>query len=234
MANGNPADYTAWTRILRRVPVRTEADSEFVRRTLAEMMEGYAAPADYPGAFFTPELVELYPDAMVICTVRDPDAWVKSMGRLNDNFTGWFLRLVLLPLPGIRHFPTYWIAFRDCFVKLYGDEFPPTTQSYHRHIEWLNNVVPEERLVFFDVRDGWGPLCAALGMGVPDVPFPRVNDAEALGRAVGEVIARGMKAWGVILGAAVGVVSMGMYLGRSGWPLGGEGLCREFTWLSWC
>ena len=220
MSNASSADFTAWTRILRRLPVRTEADKELVRPTLAELTDGYAAMADYLGAFFAPELLELYPDAMVVCTVRDPDAWVKSMGKLNDNATVPFLRLTLLPLPGLRHFPTFFSAFQNVFGPLYDDVYPPTTKSHHRHIERLKNVVPEDRLVFIDVRDGWGPLCAALGMEVPDMPFPRVNDGEELAIAMGHAVGRGVKAWGVILGAVVGVVSMGMYLGRSGWSFG--------------
>lgn len=215
LIKGNPRDVTAWTRILRRFPVETEPDKEIVRGTLAELLDGYAATADHPGPLFMPELLELYPDATVICTVRDPDAWVKSMRRVAGHVTASLLRLVLLPLPGVRHFPAYIDTISDCFMHLYG-ELPLTTQSYHRHIEWLKKVVPEDKLVFFDVRDGWGPLCDALGMEVPDVPFPRVNDGEALDRVASETIARGMKRWGIILGAVVGVASAGIYLGRSG------------------
>jgi hypothetical protein len=39
-------------------------------------------------------------------------------------------------------------------------------------------VIPPERLLVFDVKQGWGPLCAFLGVAVPEGPFPRVNDAK--------------------------------------------------------
>jgi hypothetical protein len=38
--------------------------------------------------------------------------------------------------------------------------------------------VPRERLLEWRAADGWAPLCAALGVAVPDEPFPRVNTTE--------------------------------------------------------
>lgn len=217
VVKGNPANVTAWIRILSRFPMKTETDREPVRETIRGLLDGYAAMADQPAAIFTPELLELYPDAMVICTVRDPDSWVRSMGHMADHATARFLRLFLLPLPSVRHFPAYIDAIRPCFIHIYGEREPFTTQTYHRHIEWLKNVVPEDKLVFFNVKDGWPPLCAALGVEVPDVPFPKINDSEAVDKLSAELVAKGMKRWGVIFAVAVGVVSVGMYLGGGGW-----------------
>ena len=45
--------------------------------------------------------------------------------------------------------------------------------------EWNANViksVPEDRLLVYDVREGWEPLCKFLGLPIPDEPFPRLND----------------------------------------------------------
>jgi hypothetical protein len=42
--------------------------------------------------------------------------------------------------------------------------------------EEVQRTVPEERLLVFEVRDGWEPLCRFLGVDVPDKPFPRAND----------------------------------------------------------
>jgi len=36
-------------------------------------------------------------------------------------------------------------------------------------------TVPPERLVDYTAGDGWEPLCKALGVPVPDAPFPHVN-----------------------------------------------------------
>jgi hypothetical protein len=35
--------------------------------------------------------------------------------------------------------------------------------------------VPPEKLLVFEPGDGWAPLCAFLGVPVPDEPYPQVN-----------------------------------------------------------
>lgn len=84
-------------------------------------------------------------------------------------------------------------------------------ETYARHVAWLEEVVPEERLVFFDVKDGWGPLCKALGKELPEgIPFPCINDSEGINRTARYHVQRGLVRWGVIL-AAVGV-AVGLYV----------------------
>jgi hypothetical protein len=46
---------------------------------LTEVLDGYEATVDWPGSFFYPELIELYPDAKVLLSVRDDEAWARSM-----------------------------------------------------------------------------------------------------------------------------------------------------------
>ena len=38
--------------------------------------------------------------------------------------------------------------------------------------------MPPERLLVYEVKEGWEPLCRFLGVPVPQTPFPHVNDAE--------------------------------------------------------
>jgi len=40
----------------------------------------------------------------------------------------------------------------------------------------VKGFVPPERLLVFDVRDGWKPLCDFLEVPIPDRPFPHIND----------------------------------------------------------
>ncbi|KAA1424249.1 hypothetical protein F0U47_18575 [Nocardioides antri] len=47
--------------------------------------------------------------------------------------------------------------------------------AYERHNAHVRATVPPDRLVEWSPGDGWEPLCAALGLPVPDEPFPRVN-----------------------------------------------------------
>lgn len=49
--------------------------------------------------------------------------------------------------------------------------------SYITHYSHVRHVVPKERLLEFESKDGWGPLCEFLGKPVPGEEYPRVNDA---------------------------------------------------------
>jgi hypothetical protein len=55
---------------------------------------------------------------------------------------------------------------------------------FERHTEEVKANVPPERLLVYDVKEGWGPLCGFLGAPVPDEPFPRLNDARAFRRMI--------------------------------------------------
>ncbi|KAF2503252.1 hypothetical protein BU16DRAFT_34244 [Lophium mytilinum] len=212
---GPPSHITSWIQILKHTPIRSLSDRAFVLRTLKSTLDGYAATTDTPGAQFVPELLELYPDAKVICTVRDPDEWAKSIGATSQQALQWYLRVVLLPLTTMRHFPAYLDALQaGRYGELYsrpGDANLYRRRVWDRHMEYLKKVVPEEKLVFFDVRDGWGPLCDALGVDVPETEFPNSNDGQAIEEFAKRQVLAGLVAWGWILGgiaAVAGVVSM--------------------------
>ena len=52
--------------------------------------------------------------------------------------------------------------------------------------EWnaqVKDVIPADRLLVFEVKEGWEPLCRFLDVPVPDCPFPRVNDTETMNKA---------------------------------------------------
>jgi Sulfotransferase domain len=58
--------------------MQRSATREFIQASLEPVLAGYVAITDTWGAAMTPELLELYPDAKVICTVRNPESWFKS------------------------------------------------------------------------------------------------------------------------------------------------------------
>jgi hypothetical protein len=62
------------------------------------------------------------------------------------------------------------------------DDRAHAVKVFERHIEEVRAAVPAGRLLVFDVRDGWEPLCAFLGVPVPDEPFPQVNERAAFRR----------------------------------------------------
>ncbi|PPJ61189.1 hypothetical protein CBER1_10750 [Cercospora berteroae] len=204
-----------WIDVLRRTPYKSAADKEFVLNKIRERMTGYVATADTPLAQFVPELLELYPEAKVICTVRDPDEWAKSMYQASAATLQAFLGIIMFWVPCLRYFPRFLTLLAD---GRYGELYlkPGEPQEvlrgkpvWDRHIEYLRKVVPEEKLFFVDIRDGWGPLCAALDMDVPEgVEFPRINDGKAIERLAKEQIQKGLLRWAVVLAGFAAVVAI--------------------------
>lgn len=164
--------------------LRLGAKPEFIQSSLKSLLAGYVAVTDTWGAALTPELLEAYPDAVVICTVREPNAWWQSW----NDMVGMaaqplMMKIMLCPLPVFRYFP--W-ALDDLWRRFCGHygispPSPPTGKEFAQyHIDWLKRVVPPQRLHFFNVKEGWEPLCRILGVPVPDEPFPRVNERAAM------------------------------------------------------
>jgi hypothetical protein len=61
----------------------------------------------------------------------------------------------------------------------------------HHNDEVCRSIAPE-RLLVYDVRDGWGPLCGFLGVDVPSTPFPRTNTTEEFQSRLGQLRSQGM------------------------------------------
>ena len=206
---GPEIEIKSWIKVLSHWPARNDSDKRLILDLMAGRLDGFAATTDAPASGLVPELMELYPDAKVICTVRDPKSWEKSMEGISNAATMWFLRFVLFPLPALRYFVDYINVLRDAWIKLYGEREPLTRLTYDRHIAWLKRTVPEDRLIFFNVKDGWEPLCKALGKEVPDgVPFPRINDGDAIDTFAKKHVQRGLLRWAGIIAAIVALIAV--------------------------
>jgi hypothetical protein len=197
---GPEVEPKSWIKLLSQWPPTSEAVRKHNVALIQERVDGFVAVADAPSCGLVPELCELYPEAIVICTVRDPDKWVESMAAVASMSTQWFLRFVLFPLPTLRHFVDYINVLRHQWYTLYGETEPVTRKSWDRHVAWLKETVPADRLIFYEVKDGWEPLCQALNLPVPAVPFPRINDSHAIEAFAKKHILRALTRWAVILG----------------------------------
>ncbi|RAL13295.1 sulfotransferase family protein [Aspergillus homomorphus CBS 101889] len=191
LTRGAPSELKTWIRILRSW---LAGDRRTVLSEMERHINGYAAITDAPGCQLLPELLELYPDAKVVCTVH-------AFTRL------WFLRLLLLPVPGKRHFIDFLWLLRRQWSCLYADgrclesakDVGDTLLCegvYARHIAWVEENVPADRLVFFDE--------------VPkEIPFPHVNDAEGIAQTGRYYLRQAMMRWvGIIAVGAVTIVSL--------------------------
>jgi hypothetical protein len=134
---------------------------------------GYQSTADFPAAARYRELAAHYPQARVLLSTRDPEDWYRST------------HATLLPLR--KALPTWLPPFRliaDVTDRLvwrgtFGGRFADRTAMlalYERHLADVRAAIPPERLLVYDVREGWEPLCRFLGVPIPATPFPRAND----------------------------------------------------------
>ncbi|GAA3602576.1 sulfotransferase family protein [Nonomuraea rosea] len=161
--------------------------------------EGFASVVDFPAAAFWRELVARYPDAKVILTVRDPDSWYESAtktifrkalrARRPMARIGFALVSRIAPDLGAFVKMTDVAIMRRVFDGRVADR-EHAIAVYRRHIEQVKAEVPGERLLVYDVSEGWEPLCAFLSAPVPEEPFPRGNDARTFDREEKERVRR--------------------------------------------
>merc|ERR1711971_879474 len=152
-----------------------------------ELLEGYSAGVDFTIFTWYKQLMEIYPDAKVLLTVRDPERWFASMTVLHTVF-GTLIQQPyagFMTAMGLGHFTKYSqevlmapnapdILGRVNRAMPSGKE--EAVEVFNSHVAEVKAHVPANRLLVFDVRDGWAPLCEFLKRPVPDIPFPNVND----------------------------------------------------------
>jgi len=61
---------------------------------------------------------------------------------------------------------------------------------FDRRIEEVRQAIPEDRLLVYEVKQGWEPLCDFLDMPVPDKPFPRVNSRDNTKQLIATMMAQ--------------------------------------------
>ena len=139
---------------------------------------GYRATVDLPGCVFYRELLAKYPEAKVILTVRDPERWYDSVRQTihfaSNTFPKWAVVLSPRMLVFQRMLDRLWERlFRGRF-----EDRAFAIEVFNRHNKQVCRDVPADRLLVYEVSQGWGPLCAFLGVPVPEgKPFPHLNDA---------------------------------------------------------
>ena len=136
------------------------------------LFDGYVAAVDWPASAFWREISEAYPDAPVLLSVRkDSDAWWTSANQT-------IFEVMRRDIEGMN--PEWSAMVVDLFKNRFADtsDREASIAAYERHNAEVRASVPPERLIEWQPSDGWGPICAALDLPVPDEPFPHVNSSE--------------------------------------------------------
>ncbi|MEZ5832165.1 MAG: sulfotransferase [Dongiaceae bacterium] len=134
--------------------------------------QGYESAVDWPTAGFFRELNAVYPSARFILTHRSPENWVQSFSETIYKLLGAkdAAPRELQPLLEM----TVGVIAKTGFPT--GLDEAGLARAFAAHNDAVKATIPAHRLLVYQVKDGWGPLCAFLGLPEPAGPFPRSND----------------------------------------------------------
>jgi hypothetical protein len=140
-----------------------------------EIFRGFQATVDWPSARWWREIAAHYPEAKVLLSVRDPEAWYKSMRDtiyrpMRDPAPDGAPENIRLQSEMIR---------KSVLAETFDNRFEDKAHAlgvFERHNQAVRDAIAPARLLVFDVREEWAPLCKFLEVPIPAEPFPRLND----------------------------------------------------------
>jgi Sulfotransferase domain len=148
---------------------------------------GASSTLDWPSARYYRELMEHYPEAKVLLSVRGGEEWARSM---RETVWGMFHgESVLHHLSEARSdLDPLWERYVKLMRHLSWDEgvgalaggdtstVAGLAAAMERWNEDVEATVAEERLLVWNPAEGWEPLCEFLEVEIPPEPLPRLND----------------------------------------------------------
>ena len=167
-----PKDDVAWHRLHQK----RERGGSLTAADFDAVIGHCAAITDHDAAAFAPELIAAYPDAKVILNIRrDVDAWHRSvmeiLNPLHQNWAFWWRSWFCAEL--------FWMQegfIRGNWNSFYRGSFDKNSREVlEEHRCHVRSLVSPDRLLEWDIHDGWEPLCRFLGKPVPHTPFPTLN-----------------------------------------------------------
>lgn len=147
------------------------------------LFEGYQSAVDMPIILFYKELINKYPDAKIIHTTRDPESWYTSF----KSTILWAVKpsagriiKMLISLPFSKNKRKFFRVIRfngEMITKLFGKDISKENviKIYNDYNTEALNFLPKDRLLIYDIKTGWEPLCNFLNMAIPSTEFPKVN-----------------------------------------------------------
>ncbi|KAA0192572.1 TPR repeat-containing protein [Fasciolopsis buskii] len=163
-----------------------DRNAQLPEDVIREIFEGYVATTDYPACAIYEQLMNLYPEAKVILTVRAPNQWIQSIRETVNPKQSLVSKYVFEPLFKLflflRGLPNFHAKMSKYTIGSNVDK-NNDDQMIEGFIRWNDKVkktVPADKLLVFEVKEGWKPLCQFLNKPIPNVPFPHVNDRASM------------------------------------------------------
>jgi hypothetical protein len=151
------------------------------------LFQGYLSAVDYPVARYYKPLLTKYPDAKVVHTTRDPEAWYESCRNTifwaSKPDAGRILKMMIrMPFSSTIRKRLPVLKYNGRLIDLeFGNDLNNKAEiikRFKQRDEEIERTVPKERLLKFNVKEGWEPLCRFLGVAVPSTSFPKSNSTE--------------------------------------------------------
>jgi hypothetical protein len=137
---------------------------------------GFRSAVDWPSAHFWRQIAAYYPQAKVILTVRPGQEWLKSIhATIHESLKGRNERATALAREHGE------MAYDIVETRTFGGRLADPEHAlavFRAHVAAVKAEIAPERLLVYDVKEGWEPLCRHLGVPVPATPFPRTNSTE--------------------------------------------------------
>ncbi|MBT3993336.1 MAG: sulfotransferase family protein [Gammaproteobacteria bacterium] len=138
-----------------------------------DIFDGYQAAVDWPVAAFWPQLMEAYPEAKIILSTREPEAWYesakntifKSMDEGINSKNQEIRKRILMAKE---------IIVDGTFNGKLNDK-KHCIKIYNENIARCKKEVDSDRLITFNPKDGWDSLCKQLACPIPNVDYPFIN-----------------------------------------------------------
>jgi Sulfotransferase domain len=178
-----------------------------------QVFANYTATVDNPGCCVWRELMVAYPQAKVLLTLhpRGPVAWHDStLETIYFTETSWQFKVLKMVSPFARKMAAMGRLIWQRSHQGTISNRAKAIAHYQQHVEEVKAAVAPERLLIFTADQGWKPLCDFLGVPIPALPFPNVNDrAEFIKRITAiKIVAYAILGVGAAsIGAVIYVVS---------------------------
>jgi len=153
-----------------------------------EVFEDFGSAVDWPSSAYYKELAEHYPESKVILSIRDPDKWYESAKETIYFVSTAIPKWLLLLSSKKRH--VYEMIQQTIWQGVFDGKFEDREHAievFNNHIQEVRSVIPEDRLLIHEAKDGWEPLCEFLGKPIPEIPYPRVNEAGSFKKQIRKI-----------------------------------------------
>lgn len=139
-----------------------------------QVFAGYRSCCDSPSCFMYREIAARYPDAKVVLSIRNAESWWNSASATVMASGGAPGPTV----PMLEKIGKYAQRHNRPIVDVVNPDRESEMAAFNRHNEEVMKTISPERLLVFEAKQGWEPLCKFLGVPVPTIPYPRVNTTE--------------------------------------------------------